>query len=83
MIWKASKNTIPATKDSQASYLETFYALEDITKRLEDVVDGLEFDGNRLMQVESRLIWSTLSRFEYGGPSQGCLGIPGANHQRI
>ena len=45
----------PTYKELSSQLSETFYALEDITKRLEDVVDGLEFDGNRLMQVESRL----------------------------
>ena len=45
----------PSYKELSGQLAETFYALEDITKRLEDVVDGLEFDGNRLMQVESRL----------------------------
>ena len=45
----------PSYKELSSQLSETFYALEDITKRLEDVVDGLEFDGNRLMQVESRL----------------------------
>ena len=45
----------PSYKELSSQLSETFYALEDITKRLEDVGDGLEFDGNRLMQVESRL----------------------------
>ena len=47
---------IRPTKSSQASYRKPSMPLEDITKRLGRVVDGLEFDGNRLMQVESRLI---------------------------
>ena len=57
----------------KASYPETFYALEDITKRLEDVVDGLEFDGNRLMQVESRLdLIHSITR-KYGGQVKDVL----------
>lgn len=46
---------------------ETYYALEDVTKRLESTIDGLEFDGNRLLEVESRLdIINSMTR-KYGG----------------
>ena len=45
MIWKVLKNMIPATK-SLSQLSETFYALEDTTKRLEDG-RWSEFDGNR------------------------------------
>ena len=60
-------------KELSAQLAETFYALEDITKRLEDVVDGLEFDGNRLMQVESRLdLIHSITR-KYGGQVKDVL----------
>ena len=51
-----------------SSYLsESYYVLEDITKRLESIIDDLDFDGNRLMQVESRLdLIHTITR-KYGG----------------
>lgn len=46
---------------------ETYYALEDVTKRLESTIDNLEFDGNRLLEVESRLdIIHSMTR-KYGG----------------
>lgn len=46
---------------------ESYYVLEDITKRLESILDDLDFDGNRLMQVESRLdLIHTITR-KYGG----------------
>ena len=46
---------------------ESYYVLEDITKRLESIIDDLDFDGNRLMQVESRLdLIHTITR-KYGG----------------
>lgn len=60
-------------KELSGQLAETFYALEDITKRLEDVVDGLEFDGNRLMQVESRLdLIHSITR-KYGGKVKDVL----------
>ena len=49
------------------SLSESYYVLEDITKRLESIIDDLDFDGNRLMQVESRLdLIHTITR-KYGG----------------
>ena len=63
----------PTYKELSSQLSETFYALEDITKRLEDVVDGLEFDGNRLMQVESRLdLIHSITR-KYGGQVKDVL----------
>ena len=60
-------------KELSGQLAETFYALEDITKRLEDVVDGLEFDGNRLMQVELRLdLIHSITR-KYGGQVKDVL----------
>ena len=60
-------------KELSSQLSETFYALEDITKRLEDVVDGLEFDGNRLMQVESRLDLIHSVTRKYGGQVKDVL----------
>ena len=63
----------PSYKELSGQLAETFYALEDITKRLEDVVDGLEFDGNRLMQVDSRLdLIHSITR-KYGGQVKDVL----------
>ena len=63
----------PSYKELSSQLSETFYALEDITKRLEDVVDGLEFDGNRLMQVELRLdLIHSITR-KYGGQVKDVL----------
>lgn len=63
----------PSYKELSSQLSETFYALEDITKRLEDVVDGLEFDGNRLMQVESRLDLIYSITRKYGGQVKDVL----------
>ncbi|OHQ91560.1 DNA repair protein RecN [Streptococcus sp. HMSC076C09] len=60
-------------KELSSQLSETFYALEDITKRLEDVVDGLEFDGNRLMQVELRLDLIHSIKRKYGGQVKDVL----------
>ena len=63
----------PSYKELSSQLSETFYALEDITKRLEDVVDGLEFDGNRLLQVASRLdLIHSITR-KYGGQVKDVL----------
>ena len=54
-------------RDISASLSESYYVLEDISKRLEGIIDDLDFDGNRLMQVESRLdLLHTITR-KYGG----------------
>ena len=77
---RSAMNDLESIEEYDSSYkelsgqlAETFYALEDITKRLEDVVDGLEFDGNRLMQVESRLdLIHSITR-KYGGQVKDVL----------
>ena len=57
----------PDYREISSSLSETYYVLEDITKRLESIIDDLDFDGNRLMQVESRLdLIHTITR-KYGG----------------
>ena len=67
---KVSKNMIPATR-ALKPVIWYLIPLRDITKRLEDVVDGLEFDGNPLMQVELRLDLIPLHQAQnYGGQSR-------------
>ena len=57
----------PEYREISSSLSEFYYVLEDITKRLESIIDDLDFDGNRLMQVESRLdLIHTITR-KYGG----------------
>ena len=57
----------PEYREISSSLSESYYVLEDITKRLESIIDNLDFDGNRLMQVESRLdLIHTITR-KYGG----------------
>ena len=57
----------PEYREISSSLSESYYVLEDITKRLESIIDDLDFDGNRLMQVESRLdLIHTIIR-KYGG----------------
>ena len=57
----------PEYREIASSLSESYYVLEDITKRLESIIDDLDFDGNRLMQVESRLdLIHTITR-KYGG----------------
>ena len=57
----------PEYKEISSSLSETYYVLEDLTKQLEGIIDNLDFDGNRLMQVESRLdLLHTITK-KYGG----------------
>lgn len=57
----------PEYREISSSLSETYYVLEDITKRLEDIIEDLDFDGNRLLQVENRLdLLNTITR-KYGG----------------
>lgn len=46
---------------------EGYYIIEDVTRRLSDVVDALDFDGNRLLQLESRLDFINSITKKYGG----------------
>lgn len=57
----------PSYKDLAGSLSESYYVLEDVTKRLEDILDGLDFDGSRLLQVESRLDLINSVTRKYGG----------------
>ncbi|MBJ8325993.1 DNA repair protein RecN [Streptococcus pacificus] len=51
------------SKDIQESY----YVLEDVTKRLSDIIDDLDYDPNRLLSIDSRLdVINTITR-KYGG----------------
>ncbi|MGT2911739.1 DNA repair protein RecN [Streptococcus cameli] len=57
----------PAYQELAVQMAESYYVLEDVARRLEDLVDSLEFDGNRLMQVEQRLdLLNTMTK-KYGG----------------
>ena len=57
----------PSYKELSSNLSESYYVLEDVTKRLEDIIDGLDFDGNRLMQIEARLdLINSIAR-KYGG----------------
>lgn len=57
----------PEYRQLSSSLTEAYYVVEDVTKRLCDVVDNLDFDGNRLLQLESRLdLLHTITK-KYGG----------------
>ena len=56
----------PEYQDISSSLSESYYVLEDVSKRLESILDDLDFDANRLMQVEARLdLIHTITR-KYG-----------------
>jgi len=54
-------------REISTSLSESYYVLEDVTKRLEDIIESLDFDGNRLMQIESRLDLIHAITRKYGG----------------
>ena len=54
-------------REISTSLSESYYALEDVIKRLEDIIEDLDFDGNRLMQIESRLDLIHAITRKYGG----------------
>lgn len=46
---------------------DSYYILEDVVKHLENLIENLDFDGNRLLHVESRLdVIYSMTR-KYGG----------------
>ena len=83
MIWKVSKSMTLNTVKISSSLSETYYVLEDISKRLEAIIEDLDFDGNRLMQVENRLdLLHTITR-KYGGTVDDVLLYFGQDYGRI
>ena len=54
-------------REISTSLSESYYVLEDVTKRLEDIIESLDFDGNRLMQIERRLDLIHAITRKYGG----------------
>ena len=54
-------------RELSTSLSESYYVLEDVTKRLEDIIEDLDFDGNRLMQIENRLDLIHAITRKYGG----------------
>ncbi|SDB19013.1 DNA repair protein RecN (Recombination protein N) [Streptococcus henryi] len=57
----------PEYKEMSTSLSESYYVLEEVTKRLGDVIDDLDFDGALLQQIEARLdVINSITR-KYGG----------------
>ena len=54
-------------REISTSLSESYYVLEDVTKRLEGIIEDLDFDGNRLMQIENRLDLIHAITRKYGG----------------
>ena len=54
-------------REISTSLSESYYVLEDVTKRLEDIIEDLDIDGNHLMQIESRLDLIHAITRKYGG----------------
>ena len=54
-------------REISTSLSESYYVLEDVAKRLEDIIEDLDFDGNRLIQIESRLDLIHAITRKYGG----------------
>ncbi|HFU4202653.1 TPA: DNA repair protein RecN [Streptococcus suis] len=54
-------------KELSSNMTESYYVIEDVTKRLGDLLENLDFDGNRLMQLEQRLDLVNTMTKKYGG----------------
>lgn len=54
-------------KEISQQLTESYYVIEDVSKRLSDILDDLDFDGNRLMQLEQRLDLVYSMTRKYGG----------------
>ncbi|MCC9832684.1 DNA repair protein RecN, partial [Streptococcus agalactiae] len=54
-------------KDLSTNLSEAYYVIEEVTKRLGDVIDDLDFDAGLLQEIENRLdVINTITR-KYGG----------------
>ncbi|MCB4978006.1 DNA repair protein RecN [Streptococcus mutans] len=54
-------------KDLSNNLSESYYILEDVSKRLETILDHMDFDANTLVKLEARLdVINTITR-KYGG----------------
>ncbi|EHJ56170.1 DNA repair protein RecN [Streptococcus urinalis FB127-CNA-2] len=54
-------------KEIASSLSDSYYILEETSKKLDTIIENLDFDGNRLMQVESRLDMINSITRKYGG----------------
>lgn len=54
-------------KELSTNLSDAYYVLEDVTKRLGDIIDNLDFDGNRLQAIENRLDTIYSITRKYGG----------------
>ncbi|MBO4107346.1 DNA repair protein RecN [Streptococcus suis] len=54
-------------KELSTNLTESYYVVEEVTKRLGDIIDDLDFDGNRLLQLEQRLDVIHSMTKKYGG----------------
>lgn len=57
----------PEFKELSSHLSESYYILEDVSKRLEDIIDHLDFDAGYLQAVESRLDTLNAITRKYGG----------------
>ena len=71
---RSAMNDMEAIEDYDATYKEiatnlseSYYVLEEVTKRLEDILEDLDFDGGRLLEVENRLDLIYSITRKYGG----------------
>ena len=71
---RSAMNDMPSVEEYDKDYkeisqqlTESYYDIEDISKRLADILEDLDFDGNRLLQVENRLDLIYSITRKYGG----------------
>lgn len=57
----------PEYKEMSNNLSEAYYVMEEVTKRLGDIIDNLDFDAGRLQAIESRLDMINSTTRKYGG----------------
>ncbi|WP_307976196.1 DNA repair protein RecN [uncultured Streptococcus sp.] len=57
----------PEYKEMSSSLAEAYYVMEEVTKRLGDVIDDLDFDAGLLQETEMRLDTINAITRKYGG----------------
>ena len=57
----------PDYKELSTSLTDSYYVLEEVAKRLKDIIDNLDFDAGYLQKIESRLDTINAITRKYGG----------------
>ncbi|PAQ16286.1 DNA repair protein RecN [Bacillaceae bacterium SAOS 7] len=62
---------------------ESFYAIEDVSRQISSALDGLEFDPNRLNEIETRLNEINVLKRKYGSTIEEIMEYGGKIEEEI